>query len=44
MPNDTKTGFEVIEAMKYVHQNLIILLSGEPWEDDLTTYLSSLSR
>lgn len=41
-PNDT--GFEVIEAMKYVHQNLITLLPGEPWKGDLTTYLYSLTE
>ncbi len=42
VPNEYRTGFEVVDAIRHVHRNLITLLPGEPWESDLEAHLSSL--
>lgn len=42
LPNEYKTGFEIIDAMQYVHKNLISLLPGEPWKGDFESHLSEL--
>lgn len=42
--NEYRTGFEVVDAIQYVHKNLITLLPGEPWVGDLESHLSSLTE
>jgi predicted nucleotidyltransferase component of viral defense system len=42
IPNEFMTGFEAVEAMQYVHKNLITLLPGEPWFGDLAGRLGNL--
>lgn len=44
VPNEYRTGFEVVDAIQYVHKNLITLLPGEPWVGDLESHLSSLTE
>ena len=42
IPNEFRTGFEVVEAMQYVNKNFITLLPGEPWDGDMDARLSAL--